>query len=1017
MLMNPSLAVILAGGLALAVRAAPPESSPSSRAPAPDHWVPVDKRLPPDWTERLYERGTPRVCRDTELNFIGMPVGGIGAGQMYLTGDGQLACWQIFNQQYFSSTGARNYQPHMPARPVSQGVALVLDTANGPVVRSLNRRDFPAVEFIGQYPIAQVHYAADDLPVTVELAAFSPFIPLNARDSALPATILEYTLENKGTQPARVALLAWLENAVCFHLRHDQNIPLDLLTQLLREPARTVLLHTAGEKTNTGPQREDIVLADFEGRDYGDWTATGDAFGRQPATGTLPGQQTVTGFLGQGLVNTYLGGDSARGTLASPEFELNRPWLCFLIGGGGHAGKTCLNLLVNGKVERTATGHNTEQLVWQVWDVSALQGRRAVLQIVDDHTGGWGHVNVDQILLSDRPHYGPTGALADVPDYGQIVLALDAPAASTSEVRQWLSTAGLDPRICPADEAQHVLADQAAPAFGTQTITLAPAERQTVRLVLAWYFPNRAEGNMYTNWASDAGQVARYVFDNYERLAGDTRRWHNTYYDSTLPTWLLERIHSTAGTLATGTCNWWRSGRFWCWEGVGCCEGTCTHVYNYAQTTAYLFPELERSTRESQDLGAALHDNGLVGFRGTQNKAYAADGQAGTVLKCYREHLLSPDDGFLRRNWPNIRGTLEYLMSHDSDADGIIADSQPNTYDIDFEGPNTFVGALYLAALRAGEQMAGLMDDKPLAQEAHRRFESGQRWTVANLWNGEYFIQQVDLKKYPQFQYADGCLSDQLFGQTWAFQLGLGNLYPRDCVRSALRSIWNYNWAPDVGPPSAAHTPERWFAMPGEAGLFVCTWPHSPHLGEAGVRYRDEVWTGIEYQVAANMIYAGLRDEGLSIIRAINERYDPTRRNPFNEVECGDHYARALASWGAYLALCGFEVDGPQGHLGFNPVLHAENFRAAFTAPEGWGSFEQHDAAGVRHCRLAAAWGRIRLRSLVLAAPPGKHEVSVHLAESKVAATTAVEGDHLSIRFASDVLLAPDDVLEITVKQ
>jgi non-lysosomal glucosylceramidase len=1017
MLIKSTIAFLVAGGFAIVALAQAPQTEPAPRALSPDHWVPVEKRLPADWTARLYERGAPHVCRGGELNFIGMPVGGIGAGQMYITGDGQLACWQIFNQQYFSSTGAKNYQPHMPARPVAQGVALVLDTANGPVVRTLNRRDFPGVEFVGQYPIAQVHYAADDLPVSVDLAAFSPFIPLSARDSALPATILEYTIENKGTEPARLALLAWLENAVCFHLRRDQNVRVNLVSSLLREPNRTFLVHTAEERLPADCQREDILLADFEGPDYGEWTATGEAFGGRPAGGTLPDQQPVGGFVGEGLVNTFLGGDGARGTLTSPEFELNRGWLCFLIGGGAHAGQTCVNLLVDGKVERTATGHNNEGLTWQMWDVSGLQGRRAVLQIVDDSGGGWGHINVDQVLLSDRPRYGPTGTLADLPDYGQIVLAADAPAAGADQVRRWLSRARLDPAICAAQDGKHVINEHAAPAFAAQVISLAPGARHTLRVVVAWYFHNRAEGNVYTNWAADAGEIARYVLDHYARLAGDTRRWHDTYYGSTLPQWLLERVHSTAGTLATGTCNWWKCGRFWCWEGVGCCGGTCTHVYNYAQTIAYLFPELERRVRERQDLGAALHDDGLVGFRGRQNKAYAADGQAGTVLKCYREHLMSADDGFLRRNWPNIRSVLEYLMSHDADGDGIITDAQPNTYDIDFEGPNTFVGALYLAALRAGEQMASLTGDMGLANETRRRFEAGRRWTVDNLWNGEYFIQRADLQKYPKYQYADGCLADQLFGQTWASQLGLGDLYPPEYARAALRSIWNYNWAPDVGPHSAAHRPERWFAMPGEAGLFLCTWPHSPHPGAAGVRYRDEVWTGIEYQVAADMIQAGLLDDGLSVVRAIHERYDPARRNPFNEVECGDHYARALASWGVFLALCGFEVDGPQGHLGFKPLLHPEDFRAAFTAPEGWGSFEQEDEAGRRRCRVAAAWGRIRLRSLALAAPAGKDNVTVQLGNAAVSAEVTHDGERVLIRFAKDVVLVRDDVLEISIKQ
>src|SRR5579863_8859899 len=152
---------------------------------------------------------------------------------------------------------------------------------------------------------------------------------------------------------------------------------------------------------------DDIVLADFEGKDYGDWKTTGDAFGAGPAQGTLPGQMPVTGFQGHGLVNSFLGGDASTGTLTSPAFTISRPYITFLIGGGGFAGKTCMNLLIDGKVVRTATGPNTqpggsEQLAPAAWDVSEFTGKQAVIEIIDNATGGWGQINVDQIVLTDK---------------------------------------------------------------------------------------------------------------------------------------------------------------------------------------------------------------------------------------------------------------------------------------------------------------------------------------------------------------------------------------------------------------------------------------------------------------------------------------------------------------------------------------------------------------------------------------------------------------------------------------
>src|SRR3954468_18118138 len=157
---------------------------------------------------------------------------------------------------------------------------------------------------------------------------------------------------------------------------------------------------------------DDALLADFEGKDYGDWKATGTAFGTGPARGTLPGQMPVTGFRGKGLVNSFLGGDRATGTLTSPDFKVRHRHVAFLIGGGGYPGKTCMNLVVDGKIVRTATGPNTEpggseRLEPSGWDVAEFAGKPAQLVIVDSATGGWGHINVDHIVLSDTP--------ADVP--------------------------------------------------------------------------------------------------------------------------------------------------------------------------------------------------------------------------------------------------------------------------------------------------------------------------------------------------------------------------------------------------------------------------------------------------------------------------------------------------------------------------------------------------------------------------------------------------------------------------
>ena len=981
------------------------------------HLVPADKNLSQDYIRGLYERGERAVYAGQELETIGMPVGGIATGELYLRGDGTLGLWQIFNKPIFSGYGADNYRTYRPDSPVDSGFAVVVESDGKALVRPLDQ-DFGRVEFAGEYPIGLVRYQADGFPIEVEMEAFSPFIPLNAEDSALPATIFHITLKNTSNQAQRAGILGWLENAVCFD--SAKSVQAVRRSRIVNEKNRTLIVHAAQEipKSKVEMPRPGIVLADFEGETYGDWTATGEAFGKGPAHGTLPGQQTVSGFLGKGLVNTFLGGDGPQGTLTSPAFEISRRYISFLIGGGSHANETCINLRVDDKVVRTTTGKDNEKLEWCSWDVQELQGRTARLEIVDRHSGGWGHINVDQIELADEARGADLGPFDKLPDNGSLVLALREPAGSLKSTRAFLeSMSGRPVPLHTTKDVSYPVTERRSAALAARTVKLAPGATRTFTFTLAWFFPNHLHGHEYANRFQSAADVAHYVLGNHDRLAGDTKEWHRTFYeDSTLPRWLLFRLHSTASTLATGTCQWWQSGRFWAWEGVGCCEGTCTHVWNYAHAPARLFPELERSAREMQDFGAGFDPNsGLVGFR--SNRVYAADGQCGTILKAYREHQCSPDPSFLKRNWPRIKKALEFSIKQDGNDDGLIENSQHNTYDINFEGPNTFVGSLYLAALRAGEEMAKEMGDTEFAQRCRRIFESGSRLTVERMWDGEYFIQLVDLQKHPKDQYGPGCLSDQLFGQGWAHQLGLGYIYPAERVQQALKSVWKYNWAPDVGPYNAVHKPERWFARPGEAGLFTCTWPKSEYLPE-GVRYREEVWTGIEYQVAGHMAWEDMVTEALAICRGVHDRYQPAKHNPFNEIECGDHYARAMASWGVYTALAGFEYDGPDEHIGFSPALTPENFRAAFTGAEGWGSFAQTRTKDLQREQIELRWGRLNLQTLIFSVPEDWKavEVAIRLGDQPVDHESTLREDCLGIELNRELKLSKGDTLEVEIR-
>jgi len=212
--------------------------------------------------------------------------------------------------------------------------------------------------------------------------------------------------------------------------------------------------------------------------------------------------------------------------------------------------------------------------------------------------------------------------------------------------------------------------------------------------------------------------------------------------------------------------------------------------------------------------------------------------------------------------------------------------------------------------------------------------------------------------RLPKYQYGRGCLSDQLLGQFLAFQCGLGYLLDPGRVKSALRSVYRYNFLPRLGDFSNV---QRVFALNDEAGLLLCTWPKGGRPALPFV-YSDEVWTGVEYQVAASLIRAGLVEEGLRLVRAVRDRYDGLRRNPWDEIECGHQYARALASWAVMDALNGYSWDGVRREMTFLPLLEGKEFRAFWSTGSAWGTMEIRQKSG----RLRVLHGKLSLASLVV---------------------------------------------------
>ncbi len=1018
---------------------------------AADHFVPVDKKLRPEWVKLLTARGERKIFRGPELKTIGMPCGGITAGQMYLLGDGTLGYWWIANNAYNTGYG-KNYQidtplgvyptmyqtqPFSPPSPVDEGFALRADGR----VWQLNADDFDAIEFIGEYPIATIRYLCADKPappVQVEATVFSPFIPLQTRDSATPATVLRYTVTNTSGKPMRVDVAGWLQNPVMMTHR-DRWHALCRNRVVSAGSLRAVHMEVVADHSRPEHPRRAEVFEDFE-KGYDNWTVEGEAFGKAPAKGTQPHQQPVAGFVGEGLVNTFQGSDKLTGRLTSKPFKISEPFISFLIGGGNERDKTCVNLLVDGQTVRNATGANNETLTWTNWDVSDLAGREARIEIVDEASGPWGHINVDRIEFANQPMVEDTQFDPAHPYMGQVawsVLSPDGWAAPQFPSRAAFLQAFADHGSNAGGNevtATFALGRPQVAAVGNGAM-LAAGESRTFDFALSWYFPNRhlnsvswgkpvlmgkRVGNRYTTWYSDAVDVAVQLSERFEALTDATQRFRDALYDTTLPYWLVQRLSMPLANLATETCHWQEDGFFYGWEGVCCCSGNCGHVWNYAQGMAWMFPELERRVREMQDWNPQMgfdESTGAIFFRGSKRGLWAGDSQPGYVLKAYREHLLTSDNAFLERNWPAIRKSLQFLIDLDEDGDGLISKTQHNTYDINFIGVTPLTTTLYLAALRAGERMAALMNDHDFARTVAAIHQRGSELAVKQMFNGEYLIQGREAVEKQTNQTGDGCLTDQVFGQTWADLLNLGDLYDDKVVRSCLESIWKYNWTPDVAPQNKAHAPERIYAFPGEAGLFICTWPHSEHPGDRAVRYRDEVWTGGDYQVATAMIQRGMMTEALAIIRGVHERYDAHKHNPWNEVECGDHYARALASWGCLLTLSGYHHDGPARLLAFNPRLNPEDFRCFYSTADGWGTFAQQREGKQQTNHLLPRHGQLALATLQL------HTDEKHTPRSSKATldgrdvphTMTRDGRRVTLLFDPELVIAPDQDLSVTL--
>lgn len=559
--------------------------------------------------------------------------------------------------------------------------------------------------------------------------------------------------------------------------------------------------------------------------------------------------------------------------------------------------------------------------------------------------------------------------------------------------------------------------------------SLPPGQKKTIRLMMCWYtsdseltfgqmgrrkdcdpssgccntpgdlqldkYDKHFDGKFYKPWYSSRFENINAVMDywksNYDELRKNTETFSKTFYNTTLPPEVTEAVACNLSILKSPTVMRQYDGRLWSFEGCGddwgCCHGSCTHVWNYAQAISHLFPALERSLRhtefcESQD------EKGHQNFRSnlpigptTHDFHAAADGQLGGIMKVYREWRIHGDDNWIQKMYPMVKTSLDYcIRTWDPRNKGVIEEPHHNTYDIEFWGPDGMHTSFYIGALTAFILMSEHLGKdatvyKDLQEKARKALEN-------DLYDGEYFIQKIKVegltaqnpataksfggdysdeaknllqKEGPKYQYGKGCLSDGILGAWIAQMCMVPESIKSNYVKSHLQAIFKYNFKSDLSEHANPQRPS--YALGNEAGLLLCTWPKGGKLSLPFV-YSDEVWTGIEHQVASHLMLMGNVNEGLTVLRASRDRYDGRIRNPFNEYECGHWYARAMSSYGYLQALTGVRYDAVTKSLYIDSKIG--NFTSFLSTDTGFGNVSLKDG----HPALHISYGKIDVKKV-----------------------------------------------------
>ncbi len=757
------------------------------------------------------------------LNHIAFPVGGIGAGMFGLEGTGAISHMSVRNRPEIynepgifaaiSVKGMKNAAKLLEGPVPEWKFFGQRGTGNGAAGATYGLPRFRHAEFLARFPFATIALHDEDLPLSVQITGWSPFIPTDEDNSSLPAGALEYKFTNKG--------LNKLDAVFSYNARNFLSV--EDGTNSIASTKNGFILKEEGSREKPFQPGRFAIFTDAD--------------------------DTVVDH-------------------------------CWFRGGWWDPLTMAWNTIRDANIKSTAPVDKGAPGASLFVPVSLLPGASKTIRVMMAWYVPESNLHIGEVMNDEKKDCNPeSGCCASPADLG----VKPGKQISSSTYKPWYSSrfAGIE-------------------------------------------------------------EVTGYWRDNYSSLRDKTTLFKNAFHAGTLPAEVMEAVAANLTIIKSPTVLRQYDGRLWSWEGCGddegCCHGSCTHVWNYAQAIPHLFPALERSLRNTE-FCENQNKEGHQGFRANlpisplKHDFYAAsDGQLGGIMKMYRDWHISGNSEWLSRIYPSVKKSMDYcIAAWDPRQAGLVEEPHHNTYDIEFWGPDPMCSSFYLGALKAMIEMGSYL--KKDVEKYKELYSKGKKAIETKLYNGEYFIQDIEYKglnapdpakaksfggeysaeaiailqkEGPKYQYGTGCLSDGVLGAWIGRMCGLDDFIDPKKITSHLQSVYKYNLKKDLSEHANPQRPA--YALGHEGGLLLCTWPKGGKLSLPFV-YSDEVWTGIEYQVASHLMLMGRVQEGLEIVRTCRDRYDGRIRNPFNEYECGHWYARAMSSYGLVQGLTGLKYD------------------------------------------------------------------------------------------------------------